>query len=156
MSHLQGTDYVGSMVVVEDGARRSTRVPPVQDQAPSTRTTTSQPWRRCCVGGSRTTVTELGKPISERGKFQYPPQLLVVDGGKGQLSRAVKVLEELDLVDDIPVCALAKQFEEIYLPGRPDPVRLPRQSEALYLCNASVTRATGSPSRITAPCGTRE
>jgi excinuclease ABC subunit C len=73
------------------------------------------------------------KPISERGRFQYPPQLLVVDGGKGQLSRAMKVLEELDLFEDIPCVALAKQFEEIHLPFDSEPVRLPRQSEALYL-----------------------
>jgi excinuclease ABC subunit C len=46
---------------------------------------------------------------------------------------AVRVLEELGLDDEIPVAALAKQFEEIYLPARPDPVRIPRQSEALYL-----------------------
>jgi excinuclease ABC subunit C len=68
-----------------------------------------------------------------RRKFSYPPQLLLVDGGKGQLSVAVRVLEELGLNAEIPVAALAKQFEEVYLPGRSDPVRIPRQSEALYL-----------------------
>ena len=72
-------------------------------------------------------------PVSERGKFQYPPQLLVVDGGKGQLSVAVRVLRELNLFDEIPVCSLAKQFEEVYLPDRSEPIRIPRQSEALYL-----------------------
>ena len=58
---------------------------------------------------------------------------LLVDGGKGQLSVAVKVLEELGLDDEIPIAALAKQFEEVYLPGHPQPVRIARQSEALYL-----------------------
>jgi excinuclease ABC subunit C len=57
----------------------------------------------------------------------------VVDGGKGQLSRAVKVLEDLDLFDEIPCVSLAKQFEEVFLPFESEPVRLPRQSEALYL-----------------------
>jgi excinuclease ABC subunit C len=57
----------------------------------------------------------------------------MVDGGKGQLGVAVRVLENLGLADQIPVCALAKQFEEVYLPGEADPIRLPRQSEALYL-----------------------
>src|SRR5438067_7374402 len=66
-------------------------------------------------------------------KFAYPPQLLLVDGGKGQLGVAVRVLEDLGLEDEIPVAALAKQFEEVYLPGQADPVRIPRQSEALYL-----------------------
>ena len=66
-------------------------------------------------------------------KFAYPPQLLLVDGGKGQLSVAVRVLEELGLADQIPVASLAKRFEEVYVPGEADPIRLPRQSEALYL-----------------------
>ncbi|MGH9115585.1 MAG: excinuclease ABC subunit UvrC, partial [Acidimicrobiales bacterium] len=62
-----------------------------------------------------------------------PPQLLLVDGGKGQLGVAVNVLEELGLDEEIPVASLAKQFEEVYLPGRPEPLRIPRTSEALYL-----------------------
>ncbi len=132
MSHLQGTDYVGSMVVVEDGvaARREYRRFKIRTVEQNDDFAAMEEVLRRRLTNY---ITEMGKPISERGKFQYPPQLLVVDGGKGQLSRAVKVLEELDLADRIPVCALAKQFEEIYLPGRPDPVRLPRQSEALYL-----------------------
>src|SRR5262249_10668784 len=55
-----------------------------------------------------------------------------IDGGKGQLNVAVRVLEELGL-EDICVASLAKRFEEVYLPGRQDPVRIPRDSEALYL-----------------------
>ena len=57
----------------------------------------------------------------------------MVDGGKGQLSVAVRVLEELGLTEQIPVCALAKQFEEVFVPGRQEPITIPRQSEALYL-----------------------
>jgi len=78
-------------------------------------------------------VKDREKPIEERGKFAYPPQLLVVDGGKGQLSVAVRVLDSLGLSDEIPVASLAKQFEEIFLPGRPEAIRIPRQSEALYM-----------------------
>jgi excinuclease ABC subunit C len=79
-------------------------------------------------------LVERRRPITEAaGKFSYPPQLLLVDGGKGQLSVAVRVLDELGLADEIPVAALAKRFEEIYVPGEADPIRLPRQSEALYL-----------------------
>ena len=70
----------------------------------------------------------------EKGqKFAYPPQLLLVDGGKGQLGVAIRVLEELGLDDEIPVASLAKQFEEVYVPGQSEPIRIPRQSEALYL-----------------------
>jgi excinuclease ABC subunit C len=78
-------------------------------------------------------VKDRERPVAERGKFQYPPQLLMVDGGKGQLSVAVRVLDELGLSDEIPVCALAKRFEQVYVPGRDDPITIPRRSEALYL-----------------------
>ncbi len=79
-------------------------------------------------------LAERRRPPSDTPtKFAYPPQLLLVDGGKGQLSVAVRVLEELGLADEIPVASLAKRFEEVYLPGEADPIRLPRQSEALYL-----------------------
>ncbi|MBK9124565.1 MAG: excinuclease ABC subunit UvrC [Chloroflexi bacterium] len=61
------------------------------------------------------------------------PDLLLIDGGKGQLGVAYEVLSAFDLLDKVPVASLAKQFEEIYLPGKPIPVILPRQSQALYL-----------------------
>jgi excinuclease ABC subunit C len=74
------------------------------------------------------------KPAGERtGRFSYPPQLLLVDGGKGQLAVAMRVVEELGLAEEIPVASLAKRFEEVFVPGQPDPIRIPRQSEALYL-----------------------
>ncbi|HEU5447659.1 MAG TPA: excinuclease ABC subunit C, partial [Acidimicrobiia bacterium] len=65
-------------------------------------------------------------------RFSYPPNLVLIDGGKGQLSAAVMALEELGL-EEIPVASLAKKFEEVYRPGEPDPIRIPRDSEALYL-----------------------
>ena len=72
--------------------------------------------------------------MNERlGKFAYPPQLLLVDGGKGQLSVAMKVVEDFGLDDEISVAALAKRFEEVFVPGQADPIRIARQSEALYL-----------------------
>lgn len=61
------------------------------------------------------------------------PDLLLIDGGKGQLGVAVEVLKEFGLAEQVPVASLAKQFEEIYLPSNPEPVILPRRSEALYL-----------------------
>jgi len=132
MSHLQGTDYVGSMVVFEDGLPKSRdyrrfKIKTVEGnddfaamEEVLTRRLTNY-------------LEERDKPAHEQGKFAYPPQLLLVDGGKGQLSSVVKVLDELGLRDQIPVASLAKQFEEVYLPETSDPVSIPRQSEALYL-----------------------
>jgi len=65
--------------------------------------------------------------------FALIPDLLLVDGGKGQLSRATAVLENFDLTEKIPVAALAKQNEELFIPGRSDPIILPRHSQGLYL-----------------------
>jgi len=61
------------------------------------------------------------------------PDLLIVDGGKGQLNVAVEVLTEFGLIDQVPVIGLAKQFEEIYFPGDPNPLLLDRRSPALHL-----------------------
>jgi excinuclease ABC subunit C len=133
MSHLQGTDYVGSMVVMEDGLPRPgeykrfkvRNVPGNDDYAAMEEVLT----RRLTAY-----LSEKELPVAERRRhFSYPPQLLLVDGGKGQLNVAVRVLEELGLDGEIPVAALAKQFEEVYLPGMADPLRVPRGSEALYL-----------------------
>ena len=71
--------------------------------------------------------------MEERGKFAYPPQLLLVDGGKGQLSVAIRVLQNLGLADEIPTASLAKRFEEVFVPGEADPIVLPRASEALFM-----------------------
>jgi len=133
MSHIQGTDYVGSMVVLEDALPRKSEYRRFKVKG---------------VGGNddfaameevltrRLTayLVERVKPASEReGRFAYPPQLLLVDGGKGQLNVAIRVLDELGLSEEIPVAALAKRFEEVFVPGRSEPVRIPRQTEALYL-----------------------
>ena len=133
MSHIQGTDYVGSMVVLEDG------LPKKSDY---------RRFKVKTVGGNddyaameEVLTRRLQALLAEREqepdgrprKFSYPPQLLLVDGGKGQLSVAVRVLEALGLDEEIPAASLAKQFEEVYLPGQADPVRIPRASEALYL-----------------------
>ena len=133
MSHLQGRDYVGSMVVFEDGLPKKSDyrrfkvqgVPGNDDYAAMEEVLT----RRLTA-----LLAERDRPVSERPrKFAYPPQLLLVDGGRGQLNVATRVVEALGLEYEIPVAALAKQFEEVYLPGQSDPVRIHRQSEALYL-----------------------
>jgi excinuclease ABC subunit C len=79
----------------------------------------------------RAYLAERKRPIGEQGRFSYPPSLVLVDGGAGQLGRAVKVLDELEL--DIPAIGLAKRMEEVYLPGNPEPLRIPRDADALYL-----------------------
>ncbi|MEI2639439.1 MAG: excinuclease ABC subunit UvrC [Microthrixaceae bacterium] len=131
MSHLQGTDYVGSMVVMEDGLPRKSEyrrfkvnVPQNDDFAAMEEVLT----RRFTAY-----LAERERPIKERGKFSYPPELLLVDGGKGQLGVAVRVLQDLGLDDEIPVASLAKQFEEVYLPERSDPVIIARNSEAMFM-----------------------
>jgi excinuclease ABC subunit C len=65
--------------------------------------------------------------------FSRLPDLLLVDGGKGQLSKAVKVLEKFGLLEQVPVAGLAKQYEELFLNGRSESVILPRRSQGLYL-----------------------
>ncbi|MFJ9719621.1 excinuclease ABC subunit UvrC [Streptomyces sp. NPDC101213] len=65
-------------------------------------------------------------------RFAYPPQLVVVDGGRPQVAAAKRALDELG-VDDVAVCGLAKRLEEVWLPDDDDPVILPRSSEGLYL-----------------------
>ena len=133
MSHIQGTDYVGSMVVVEDGLPKKSeyrrfRIKTVDgndDFAAMEEVLT----RRFTAY-----LADRERPVEERdGKFAYPPQLLVVDGGKGQLTSAVRVLDELGLREEIPVISLAKQFEEVFVPGQSESIRLPRRSEALFM-----------------------
>ena len=132
MSHLQGTDYVGSMVVMEDGLAKKSeyrRFKIKSGQGNDDFAAMEEVLTRRLTAY----LHDRDLPIAERGKFSYPPQLLLVDGGKGQLGVAVRVLTELGLDEEIPVASLAKRFEEVYVPGRADPIRIPRQSEALYL-----------------------
>jgi excinuclease ABC subunit C len=130
ISTIQGTDTVGSMVVMEDGLPKRSqyrrfRVKGVvgQDDFASMEEVLT---RRLTAY-----LKERALPVDERDKFAYPPSLLLVDGGAGQLSRAVKVVDALGL--DIPVAGLAKRMEEVYLPGRAEPVRIPRGEESLFL-----------------------
>jgi len=133
MSHIQGSDYVGSMVVMEDALPKKSdyrrfkikEVPGNDDFAAMEEVLT----RRLTAY-----LVDRDKPPAERtGRFSYPPQLLLVDGGKGQLSVAMRVVEDLGLAEEIPIAALAKRFEEVFVPGQSDAIRIPRQSEALYL-----------------------
>jgi excinuclease ABC subunit C len=133
MSHLQGTDYVGSMVVMEDGLPKRTdyrrfKVTAVQgnDDYGAMHEVLTRRLKRL---DERPSPSAEGRPT----RFAYPPQLLLIDGGKGQLNVGVQVLEELGLTGRVELAALAKQFEEVYRPGRDDPVRIPRDTSAIYL-----------------------
>ncbi len=130
VSTLQGTNTVASMVVLEDGLPKRSeyrrfRIKTVEGQDDFA--AMEETVRRRFTAYLR----EQRKTPAEQGKFSYPPSLVLVDGGPGQLGRASKVLAELDL--QIPVAGLAKRMEEVYLPGQPEPIRIPRDEEALYL-----------------------
>ncbi len=130
ISTLQGTNTVASMVVLEDGLpkrsdyrRFKIRTIQGQDDFAAMEETIRRRFRAF--------LAERDRNVAEQGRFSYPPSLVLVDGGAGQLGRAVKVLDELEI--DIPAIGLAKRMEEVYLPGQPEPVRIPRDAEALYL-----------------------
>jgi excinuclease ABC subunit C len=150
MSHLQGTDYVGSMVVFEDGLPKKSdyrhfrvaTVPGNDDYAAMEEVLTRRLTALLAeeAGGARSDgVGPGGTPgmapseSSTRRRFAYRPQLLLLDGGLGQLNVGVRVLASLGLTERIPVASLAKSFEEVYRPGSSEPIRLSRQSEGLYL-----------------------
>ena len=140
-SHIQGSDYVSSMVVFEDGLPNKREYRRFKVRQAGADATGGESLGNDDFAAMEEVLTrrlqaylkEREQPVETRTKFRYPPNLLVIDGGKGQLSAVVKVLEELGLDNEISVCSLAKQFEEVYLPYQSDPVRIPRQSEALYM-----------------------
>ena len=131
ISNLGATDKVGSMVVFEDG------LPKRQD------------YRKFKIAGvagqddfasmhemlrrrfTRMLEEQALAPGGRSRRFSYPPSLIVVDGGRGQLTQASAVLAELGL--SIPHIGLAKRLEEVYFPDRPDPLVIPRGSEALFV-----------------------
>jgi excinuclease ABC subunit C len=195
MSHLQGTDYVGSMVVMEDAlpkrsdyrrfkvtgvqgnddygamyevlTRRLSRIvrpaaagdpgepgpavdgaaalgvegaPPAEAEPPAAAESPAGAEPPAAAespaGAEPPAATEPEVAERRRGRpsrFAYPPQLILLDGGKGQLGVGEKVLDELGLAGHVHLAALAKQFEEVFVPGRSEPIRIPRDSEAIYL-----------------------
>lgn len=159
ISHVQGTDVVGSMVVFEDGLvrkseyrrfivrgdvdgrrddtaamrevlqRRFARVQPREgDQhvvPPEPGTDEPDP---DTAGTPAGIDPETGRPR----RFAYPPNLVVVDGGRPQVDAAQAVLDEMG-IEGVALVGLAKRLEEVWLPGDDHPVILPRTSEGLYL-----------------------
>jgi excinuclease ABC subunit C len=133
ISNLGSTDKVGSMVVFEDGLpkradyrRFEIEGVPGQDDFASMEEMLRRRFARLEEAGAE------DQNGSKRGRrFAYPPGLVVVDGGRGQLSVASKALADAGL--HIPAIGLAKRLEEVYFPDRPDPLLIPRGSEALFV-----------------------
>jgi excinuclease ABC subunit C len=134
ISNLQGTHTVGSMVVFQDAAPlrqdyRHFRIKTVlgSDDYAAMGEVLRRRFQR--LAAFRSSGAEVGR---KPGAFERAPDLVIVDGGKGQLSVAVATLQALGL-DDLQLVALAKKEELLFRPGRADPVRLPRDSRALHL-----------------------
>lgn len=138
MSHLQGTDYVGSMVVMEDGLAvpreyRRFKIKTIQGNDDFAAMKEVLRRRLAKVATRSDSLGARNHEDPRDSRFHYQPQLLLLDGGKGQLGVGVEVLEELGLSDRIAVASLAKRLEEVFVPGRSDPIVIERPSDALYL-----------------------
>ncbi|MDA3030696.1 MAG: excinuclease ABC subunit UvrC, partial [Actinomycetota bacterium] len=138
ISNIQGTSMVASMVVFEDGQPKKSdyRRFSIDDDAgfDDTRAMHHVITRRFkrYLDEKDIDIAEATEQGGSRPKFAYPPQLVVVDGGKPQVNAAAKALRELGITD-IALCGLAKRLEEVWLPNNSEPIIFPRHSEALYL-----------------------
>ncbi|MBT2597184.1 excinuclease ABC subunit UvrC [Arthrobacter sp. ISL-72] len=157
ISHVQGTNVVASMVVVEDGLPKKsdyrkfsiTGAAAVDDtaamhdvltrrfrnylQEKSAQAEAAQlPGHQAAVDALAAASVQDTTTPAPRAKFAYPPNLVVVDGGKPQVNAAARALAELG-IEDVYVVGLAKRLEEVWLPDSDFPVILPRTSEGLYL-----------------------
>jgi excinuclease ABC subunit C len=138
ISNIQGTNMVASMVVFEDGQPKKSdyRRFSINDESgfDDTRAIHHVITRRFKRYLAEKDIDNLQAEIDGAGKpkFAYPPQLVIVDGGKGQVNAAARAFSELGITDVVLV-GLAKRLEEVYLPHTSEPIIFPRHSEALYL-----------------------
>lgn len=138
ISNIQGTNMVASMVVFEDGQPKKSdyRRFSINDEAgfDDTRAIHHVITRRFKRYLAEKDIDNLQAEIDGAAKprFAYPPQLVIVDGGKGQVNAAARAFDELG-IKDVVLVGLAKRLEEVYLPHTSDPIIFPRHSEALYL-----------------------
>ncbi|MBE2196430.1 MAG: excinuclease ABC subunit UvrC [Anaerolinea sp.] len=141
ISTLQGTATVASRVVFLQGVAKKAEYRKFNIR---TVTTSGEPndfqsMREALTRRFQRYVDAVSNPMNAPGQrdndetWRLLPDLLIVDGGKGQLGIAVEVLKGFHLLDHVPVVGLAKQFEELFLPERPDSILLPRRSEALFM-----------------------
>lgn len=146
VSHVQGTNVVSSMVVFEDGRpakqayrRFRTKLGDRNDDFANMQDTLRRRFARSGAvpapadEGRKATTDAAALAEGRSAATDWPlPDLVILDGGKGQLSAGIAALSDAGLLQ-IPIVALAKEREELFLPGRNDPVLLPSQSQALYL-----------------------
>lgn len=151
ISNIGGTAIVGSMVVFEQGVpdnrqyrRFNIRSVEGPDDFASLEEMLTRRFRRL-----RSSQNIEGQQPGENAdpSFSSLPDLVIIDGGKGQLNRALEVLDEFDLRDVIPIVGLAKKKEKLFMPEHSQPIQLPRKSEGLYLVQRIRDEAHASRSR---------
>lgn len=136
ISNIQGTETVASMVVFEGGKPKNRdyrRFKIKTVDGPNDFASMAEVIERRFRRGMEE-IEELkqqGKSTDD-GKFSKMPDLVLIDGGKGQLNAAVQTLRKLGL-EDIPVISLAKRLEEVYVEGKSEPINIPKSSDALHL-----------------------
>jgi excinuclease ABC subunit C len=136
ISNTQGTAAVGSMVVFEQGVPRKNLYRRFNIRSvvgPDDFGSMEEVLMRRLNRWHASQEASASPGYKPDNSFGFLPDLLLIDGGKGQLARAVKVLDKFGLLEAVPVASLAKQQEEIFLPHRSDSILLPRHSQALYL-----------------------
>jgi excinuclease ABC subunit C len=124
ISNTQGTESVASMVAFENG------MPKKEDYRRFKIRTVEGPNDFESI--KEAVFRRFKRGLEGDEKFKNFPDLLVIDGGKGQLRYALEALKELNL-NHIPAIGLAKEFEHVFMEGKSEPIILPRNSEALYL-----------------------
>ena len=138
ISNISGTSVVASMVVFEDGLPKKSEyrrfIIDTSEGWDDTRAMHQVITRRLkrMLDDRNVDLAEVSETGGRISKFAYPPALIVVDGGKPQVSAAQRALSELG-ISDIALCGLAKRLEEVWLPNNSDPLIFPRNSEGLYL-----------------------
>ena len=138
ISNISGTSVVASMVVFEDGMPKKSEyrrfIIDTSEGWDDTRAMHQVITRRLkrMLDDRTVDLAEVSETGGRISKFAYPPALIVVDGGKPQVSAAQRALGELGITD-IALCGLAKRLEEVWLPNNADPLIFPRNSEGLYL-----------------------
>jgi len=141
VSNIQGTAIVGAMVVFTQGVPdkklyRKFNIESVvgaPDDFASMEEMLTRRFKRWKVSEDASLSGNQVPGSKPDASFSLLPDLIIIDGGKGQLGRAVQVLEKYDLLDKIPVVGLAKQQEEIFLPHKAESLMLARHSQGLYL-----------------------
>ena len=138
ISNIQGSNPVGSMVTFEDGKPRKSdyrrfKIKSVDgvDDYSMMREVLTRRFKR--LAKSKNGAGEsTDKPAEAQSAWRSPPDLVLIDGGKGHLGAALQVFLELG-IDGIPLSSLAKENEELFVPHTPEPIILPRTSQALFL-----------------------